>query len=97
MNETVTIAIIPLDIVQADKDSNLRNVASIMQSIDPATDVVVLPELFSTGFISDNNLMHTLSESNNGSTMDQIRNMARRYNMAICGTFLARTGDTYYN
>lgn len=97
MNDTITIAVLPLDIVQADKNANLHNVETLMQSIDPATDVVVLPELFSTGFIADHDAMCKLSETDTGITIDAIHKLAARHNMAICGSFLARTGESYYN
>lgn len=97
MNDTITIAVIPLDIAQADKEANLRNVVTLMQSVDPATDVVVLPELFSTGFIADPQEMRDMSETNTGNTIDTMRRLAARHNMAICGSFLAKTGSSYYN
>lgn len=77
MNDTITIAVIPLDIAQADKEANLRNVVTLMQSVDPATDVVVLPELFSTGFIADPQEMRDMSETNTGNTIDTMQPACR--------------------
>lgn len=91
------IAVLPLDIVAGDKKANLDAFAAGMDKLAADTDLVVLPELFSTGFTSDRERMAELAESNGGDTMALVGEMARRRNMAVCGSFLARTAGRIYN
>ncbi|MDE7442679.1 MAG: nitrilase family protein, partial [Muribaculaceae bacterium] len=97
MNDSVNIAVIPLDIALADKNKNLDAVTTIVRSLRSDVDVVVLPELFSTGFISDAALTSELAESNSGNTIATLTRLAAECNLAICGSFLACTAGSHYN
>ncbi len=68
-----------------------------MATLPADTDIVVLPELFSTGFIDDPALMETIAETNGGNTIHTITELARKYNVAIAGSMAARTGHRFYN
>lgn len=96
-NSTLKIAVLPVDIVDGDKKANFGAVERLMSRIDIDTDVVVLPELFSTGFVSDRDKMMELSEPNSGDTVAEIRRLAASYNVAVAGSFLARTASSMYN
>ncbi len=91
------VTAIPLDIVWSDKSENMFAVANGLSKIDKDVDIVVLPELFSTGFIPDRQIMSSAAETNNGPTMEALRCWATLYNVAICGSFLARDGSQFYN
>lgn len=91
------VTVLPLDIVWSDKSENMFAVANKLSQIDKDTDIVVLPELFSTGFVADKLTMSTMAESNNGPTMETLRCWASVYNVAICGSFLACSGNQYFN
>ena len=47
---TLTISIIQPDLQWEDKDANLRRFEEMIGSIAGPTEVVILPEMFSTGF-----------------------------------------------
>lgn len=96
MADLFKIAVIPLDIAWADRDENLFSIAKQMGSIDTDTDLVVLPELFSTGFIQGDTLS-ILAETASGHTIRQISELAKKYNMAFAGSFLFSTGGRFYN
>ena len=72
------VAALPMPIVWADKDANMHTVERALEQLPPGTDVVVLPELFSTGFADDFELMADLAERNTGTTVDTIRVWAAR-------------------
>lgn len=97
VNNDIKIALLPLDIVWADREANIANVTRTLERLDKDTDLVVLPELFSTGFSADPDLLGELAETNGGPTMAAVRELARRHNVAIAGGFLARTGASLYN
>ncbi len=91
------VAALPMPIVWADKDANMHTVERALEQLPPGTDVVVLPELFSTGFADDFELMADLAERNTGTTVDTIRALAARYGVAIAGSFVASTPPHLYN
>lgn len=95
----LTIAAFPLEISQADRAANIAAVEAVLTSLRPDTDVLVLPELFSTGFISDAELVAQLAEPDHGPTLTKLRSLASRYRVAICGSMLACNPDRseFYN
>ena len=96
-NSTLKTAVLPLDIADGDKKANFAAVERLMSRIDADTDLVILPELFSTGFINDRDKMFELSEPNSGETVAEIKRLAQSYNVAVSGSYLARTASSMYN
>jgi predicted amidohydrolase len=86
MNE-LRISLVQADIVWENKEKNLKQYGDLLKTSVRETDLVVLPEVFSTGFS-----MHAehLAETNDGRTISTIRSWANDLGTAICGSFLAR-------
>lgn len=97
MNTALKVAIISHDIAWEDKDDNLITIAELLHKVDKDTDVVVLPELFSTGFVSSVEKLHEMAESDDGKTILSLKRWAQYFNVAICGSFLMNIGSDYYN
>lgn len=93
----IRIAALPLDIEWGEKKINCDAVARACGSLPAGTDILVLPELFSTGYADDYDAMNELAEAVNGPTMTFIRELARRHSMAIAGSFLASEDGKLYN
>lgn len=90
------IAVLPLDIAYADPEANIAAVEAAR--IDAGTDLLVLPELFSTGFIKNPEKQARLAQGNDGPAMTRLRRMASERSMAIAGSFLAgEPGGPYFN
>ena len=53
ISSPLRIAIVSLNISWANRDANLQAVEKAVADLEPGVDVVVLPELFSTGFVAD--------------------------------------------
>lgn len=98
-NNPLTICALPLNIVQGSPAANLQAVRNALDSMTQKADILVLPELFSTGFISEQEQIQALAEYDNGRTLSELRTMADQYRMAICGSFLACNSERteYYN
>lgn len=97
MSNNLRIAAIPLDIVWADPQANIAAAEAAIAALPSGTDIAVLPELFSTGFTDDAQLLATLPETNSGPTIRRIAEIARACGIAVAGTFMARTGHAVYN
>ena len=89
------VSLVQSTIFWEDKPRNLEHYGNLLDSLVGKTDLVVLPEMFSTGF-SVNNNKH-LSEGNEGMTVEMIKKWAKDYDFAVCGSFLACENDKLYN
>lgn len=95
----LNVALIPLNIEWENKEKNLDNLAAKLAKLPEDTDLVVLPETFSTGFPSGEEKEHVrgMAERNTGATIDYLKKLAAHYNIAIAGSFIADTGGSLYN
>ncbi|MBQ1986984.1 MAG: nitrilase family protein [Muribaculaceae bacterium] len=97
-NKKLNIAIIEDSIIWGNKNANLSKLEENLQYIPQETDIVILPELFSTGFlIEDPEQMRNLSERNTENTIYTLKRLAKQYNIAITGSFIACTANKIFN
>lgn len=98
MNEYLHVCLFPQEIKWENKEYNLNKLAEILPTVHPDTDILILPETFSTGFLTgDKEMVREYAERNTGSTIDFIKDLAKRYNIAIAGSFIADSGGSIYN
>lgn len=97
ITDHLRVAALPLPIVTGDKKANIDAVRSAFQVLPQRTDIVVLPELFSTGYIDDAAIMNNLAERNTQDTVDILKELAKHYSVAIAGSYLASTPPNIYN
>lgn len=98
LNRNLNIVLIEDNIIWGDKKSNLDLLKRNLRNLPLGTDLVVLPELFTTGFITgDQNQASELAERNTGETMQALHEIASEKQVAICGSFLASTAGQLFN
>ncbi len=99
MNKDLKVCLLPLEIKWGDKETNLNTLQEIIKYVHPETDLLILPETFSTGFPVglDKEQVRPLAEKNTGATIDLIKDLSEKYNMAITGSFIADSGGSIYN
>lgn len=87
-----------VSLVQADTryetiSGNLAHIEELIESIQEPTDVILLPELFNTGYKM---AFTTRPEVMGLQTTNWMKNMARRRQSAICGSIsIAENGKTF--
>ena len=91
------VAAVPFDIAWADVTRNLENASKVLDDIEPGTDIVVFPELFTSGFIVDTQLLEEVAETCEGRTIRWAAAKAREHGFAIAGSFLALHEGKYHN
>lgn len=93
------VCLFPMEIDWCDKESNLNRLRDAIKHIHPQTDLLILPETFSTGFplTDDKEEVRELAERNTGATIDFIKELAGKYKLAIAGSFIADSGGSIYN
>ncbi len=91
------VATLPVSIVPDDKEANFAAVEKALAKLPEGTDIVVLPELFSTGYSGDAGAMASLAERNTEGTIDRVKQWAASTGAAFAGSFLAVTHPHLYN
>lgn len=88
------ISLVQTDIIWENKTENLNRLHAKLQSLHDTTDIVVLPEMFSTGFSMHS---HTLAEPIDGETIGTLKDWSETYKFAITGSFTCSDNGCYYN
>lgn len=87
-----------MDSSWCNKEANIELLEDYLHTMPSNTDLVVLPELFSTCVITDDEEeINRLSERNTGETLGKLRVLAKQYNVAFVGSFIAKTEPKVYN
>lgn len=93
----MNIALISSDINLGHKAANLAAIRDYIANINVDIDIAVLPELFSTGYSSNKEKLHDWAEGNDDYTIATLQHIAKKHNLAIAGSFLAKTNDAICN
>lgn len=88
------ITIVQTAISWENKKSNLDKYENIAKKISGNTDIMVLPEMCTTGFSMNS---EELAEDNNGNTIKRIKEISKNYDIAITGSFINKKDKNYYN
>ena len=94
MKNTLKISLVQTDIAWEDIDANLLHLNDLIYKVDSDTDIVILPEMFSTGFSMET---EKLAEDFEGKTLRWMRSSAERYDIALTGSLIFRQGSKIYN
>jgi len=92
--KNLTFALVQSELFWEDKAKNLSSFADKINSIDFDCDVVILPEMFSTGFTMN---VDSLGEDMKGETLKWLKNMAITCDKIITGSFIAEENGLYFN
>lgn len=90
----LNISILQPDIVWEDKAANLHYYENAIAGITEKKEVVILPEMFSTGFSM---APERLAESMDGPSVQWMKDMARKYRCILTGSLIIAENGHYYN
>ncbi len=88
------ISVIQPVIIWEDKARNFKNLSDLIKPLFDKTDIVILPEMFNTGFSMNPAL---LSEPMYGETFSWMKKMAENGNFGICGSYMVKESGNFYN
>lgn len=88
------IAIIQSDVLWENIDGNLQNFSRLLSNIYQSVDLIVLPEMFTTGFS-----MHSkeIAESMTGKAVEWMRIKASETQSCITGSLIIKENDEFFN
>jgi omega-amidase len=91
---TLSITIIQTALHWEDKAANLQMLEQKIGSIKEKTEIVVLPEMFSTGFSMKPEL---LAESMEGDTVRWMKRIAAEKRIILTGSVIIKENNSYHN
>lgn len=94
MKEKLNITLIQPDILWGEINANISMFSEKINDLEGATDMIVLPEMFSTGFITK---PQGLAEEMEGYTMQWMALTAKEKNCIITGSIIISESNKYYN
>jgi len=97
MNNTskpLTISLVQTDNVWENIQENLDRLSAKITSISKDTDVIILPELFSTGFTME---AENVAETMDGKGVTWMQNAAKEKNCLVIGSLLISESKQYFN
>jgi omega-amidase len=88
------ITIIQSDLHWENKEENLRMFSEKISAVTSETDLIILPEMFTTGFSMKPGM---LAEPVNGGTVSWMKEKAKQKNCVITGSFICVENGKYFN
>jgi omega-amidase len=88
------ISIIQASLHWQNKAKNLQSFAEKLLPLKGETDIIVLPEMFSTGFSMQ---AETLAETMNGTTFQWMKTQANFLQSVVVGSFICIENNQYFN
>jgi omega-amidase len=88
------ISVIQPDTVWEDKSHNFQNLTDLIFPLYNRTDIVILPEMFNTGFSMR---PAELSESSDGETFMWMKAIADKGDFGICGSYVVKEDNQFFN
>lgn len=90
----LTVTLLQADLAWLDPAANRHRFAGLLATLPELGDLVVLPEMFTTGFTLD---PAACAESMDGDTVDWMAAAARRHQVTLCGSIVIRDQGRYHN
>jgi omega-amidase len=88
------VAIVQSDIFWENPVENRRHYDCVLESLSTDVDLIVLPEMFNTGFTMN---PEKVAETMNGETIQWMKSQAVKYNLAITGSIAVFVDGKYHN
>ena len=92
--QPLTVTIIQTELFWEDKAANLLMLESKIRGIEEHTELVILPEMFSTGFSMNAKL---LAEEMSGETVEWMKRLAAKRKVIIAGSAIIKEENKFYN
>jgi predicted amidohydrolase len=90
----MNITLIQTDLHWHDPVANRAMLEEKLFTLSEATDLIILPEMFTTGFTMD---APAVSEPMNLTTFRWMRQMAQQTNAVVTGSYVVQEANNYYN
>lgn len=93
MNDELVVALFQTDLYWEDVTANLSSLEEQIAQLEKSVDVIVLPEMFNSGFTMNT----ALSEPLNLTTTRWMKQMAAQTGALVMGSFAVKEGGVFFN
>lgn len=94
MNNKLHIVGLQADLVWENPEQNLTFFEGVINALPSETDLVVLPEMFTTGFTMQ---PENVAETMKGNAVSWVKRIAKKNNIAITGSLVIKEDNKYFN
>jgi predicted amidohydrolase len=94
MSSSLTVTLLQANLIWEDRKANMSRFEEKIRSIREKTEVVVLPEMFSTGFSMS---PEKLAETMEGETVQWMKRIAAEKKIILTGSAIIEENKNYYN
>ena len=94
MQEELKVVLIQTDLVWENPEQNRNNLVEKIRQIRESVDLIVLPEMFTTGFTMN---ASAVAETMQGDTVNWMQHLALKSNAVIIGSVIISEENTFYN
>lgn len=93
-NNELNIALIQTPLVWENPEANRHNFEQKIEQVKSGTDLIVLPEMFTTGFTMN---PEKIAETMEGDTVKWMKGIAARNNFAVLGSVVIDNNGDFFN
>lgn len=90
----IKVTLVQYDLIWEQREKNYKKLNKIFDQIENHQDIILLPEMFSTGFTTN---IEDFSENMDGPTVSWLRHQTMKYKSVIAGSFIFDDGSKCYN
>jgi predicted amidohydrolase len=90
----MNVTLIQTEIFWENRLKNLEHFNTLINSVNELTDLIILPEMFTTGFTMN---PETLAEPSNGETLTWLKEKAAKKNCVLTGSVSVEENGKFYN
>jgi predicted amidohydrolase len=90
----LTVTLVQSDLAWEDSDANLSHLDAQLSGIAGGTDLIVLPEMFATGFSMN---PAPIAQGMDGPAVQWMSELAKQRNAAVTGSLIITEDGKYYN
>lgn len=94
MEDTLKIAVVQSNLVWENPIQNRMDFTKKIESLSESVDLVILPEMFSSGFTMN---VEAVAETMDGESVRMMKQLATRKQAAIVGSLIISENDKFYN
>lgn len=92
--QDLNVTYLQYDIVWEDRNANSLKIEEQIAGYDKPTDILILPEMFDTGFSMEPG---NVDNQNHEDTVSWMKKVAAEREFVVCGSIMAKEGEKYYN
>ena len=94
MSNALKIALIQSELIWENPEKNRINFSKKILSINEDIDLIILPEMFTTGFTMN---PYDVAETMSGESIKWLNKLAAEKNTAITGSLIIKENNNFYN